>query len=114
VLRAGADGYVEKGRAAREVVEAIRTVARGGKHVSPEVAAQLIEHKTGAPHDSLTDKELAVLQALGRGETPSEIAIAMGLSASTVSTHIARMRTKLGARSLGDLIRYALKNALVE
>ena len=46
--------------------------------------------------------------------TPSEIAGALGLAASTVSSHIARIRTKLDARSLGDLVRYAVKSGLVE
>jgi DNA-binding NarL/FixJ family response regulator len=115
VLRSGADGYLAKDCAPSAVLDAIRAIAAGGKYVPPDVAASLIEPRSHEqPHESLTERELAVLVAVGQGKTPSEIAGLLDLSNSTVSTHIARIRSKLEARSLGDLVRYAIKARLVE
>lgn len=115
VFRSGAHGYLAKDCAPAAIVEAIRVIARGEKYVPSNVAASLIDAPAEEiPHDSLTARELAVLVAIGSGRTPSEIAAVLQLSNSTVSTHLSRIRTKLNARSIGDLVRYAVKAGLVE
>jgi DNA-binding NarL/FixJ family response regulator len=114
-LRSGAHGYLTKDSSPTAVLEAIRVIARGERYVPSCVAASLIDApKTDSPHDKLTERELAVLVAIGRGQTPSEIAAMLELSNSTVSTHIARIRAKLNARSIGDMVRYAVQSGLVK
>jgi DNA-binding NarL/FixJ family response regulator len=115
VLRSGAHGYLTKDSPPTAVLEAIRVIARGERYVPSNVAASLIDApKADSPHDKLTERELAVLVAIGRGQTPSEIAAMLELSNSTVSTHIARIRAKLNARSIGDIVRYAVQSGLVK
>ncbi len=116
VLRAGADGYLTKGRSAKEVVAAIRAVAGGGKYITPRLGELLLSAKGDhdVPHAALTDRELDVLVALGRGATPSAVAASMGVSASTVSTHIRAVKNKLGLESLGEVVQYAIRSGLSE
>lgn len=116
ILRAGADGYLTKGRSPLELVDAIHAVVAGGKYVSPTMAALLLDGgpTEKPPHTSLTDREFGVLVALGRGKTPSQIAGELDLSPSTVSTHIGRIKQKLGTQSLGEIVQYALRAGLVE
>ena len=115
VLRNGAHGYLTKDSPPTAVLEAIRVIARGERYVPSNVAASLIDApKADSPHDKLTERELAVLVAIGRGQTPSEIATMLELSNSTVSTHISRIRAKLDARSIGDIVRYAVQSGLVK
>jgi two-component system, NarL family, invasion response regulator UvrY len=101
VLAAGAHGYVTKGARAETVLQAIRAVGRGERYGVEEVA-------TGAPHDRLSEREFSVLTLLGRGACPSAIADELGVAAATVSTYIARIRSKLGLRSVGEVVRYAV------
>ena len=115
VLRSGAHGYLTKDSPPPAIVEALRVIAKGEKYVPSNLAASLLDAPTSeTPHHALSQRELAVLVAIGGGKTPSEIAGLLDLSNSTVSTHLARIRAKLNARSLGDLVRYAVKAGLVE
>jgi DNA-binding NarL/FixJ family response regulator len=116
ILRAGADGYLTKGRSAQEVLAAIRAVAAGGKYITPELGELLLSAgaRGEVPHASLTDRELEVLVALGHGATPSAVAARLGVSASTVSTHIRAIKRKLALESLGELIQYAIRSGLAD
>jgi DNA-binding NarL/FixJ family response regulator len=115
VFRNGAHGYLTKDSPPTAIPEAIRIIAGGKKYVPSNVAASLIDApKADSPHDKLTERELTVLIAIGRGTTPSEIAAMLELSNSTVSTHISRIRAKLNARSIGDIVRYAVQSGLVK
>lgn len=116
VLRSGADAYLTKGRPAGEILAAIRTVASGGKYITPHLGELLLAPRGSggsAPHDALTDRELEVLVAVGKGQSPSAIAAALGVSASTVSTHLRAIKTKLGVDSLGALVQYTVRSGLV-
>ncbi len=116
LLKAGARGFVNKARDPIEVIEAISKVAAGGRHVPPSVG-ELLLHDVTAPanrHDALTDRENQVFLLLVGGKDPSDIAIELHLSPSTVSTHIRRVKDKLGARSTADLVRYAFRVGLVD
>lgn len=116
ILRAGADGYLTKGRSSQELLDAIRKVATEGKYVTARLAELLLspgsrDHQ--APHESLSDREMEVLLMLGRGMTPSAIAEALKVRPSTISTHIRSIKDKIGAESLGDLVQYAVRAGLV-
>jgi DNA-binding NarL/FixJ family response regulator len=115
VLRAGADGFLTKGRSSQELLEAIRKVTTEGKYVTGRVAELLLSGPGGerAPHEALSDREMEVLLLLGRGMTPSAVAEALEVKPSTVSTHIRNVKDKLGVESLGDLVQYAVRAGLV-
>ncbi|MFP4432774.1 MAG: response regulator [Spirochaetaceae bacterium] len=116
-LRAGADGYLTKECAVDELISAIRTVAGGKRYVSPATAAALADYVAGSradlPHDSLSDRELAVLTLIASGKTVGQIAAALHLGQTTVSTYRTRILQKMGMRTNAELTYYAVKENLV-
>jgi DNA-binding NarL/FixJ family response regulator len=119
-MRAGAAGYINKESASDQLVSAIRTVASGGVHVSATVAAALLQTVRGKPsaasappHETLSDREMQVLQMIAAGSTVTEIASKLALSPKTVSTHKARLLEKMHMSNQAELIRYAIEQRLV-
>ena len=113
-LRAGAAGYVMKHEATDKMVHAIRKVAAGENFVSEEVASHLVQRvaATGtasSPLDSLTDRELHVLQLLGRGLGSRAIAEQLHVSIKTIETYRARLKEKMNLRSGTELVRFAVR-----
>lgn len=92
-LHAGARGYLLKDTLRRELVEAVRTVHRGGFWVSPPVAQRLAE---SMPHTSLTPRELDILGCIVRGLSNKEIAVELGVAEGTVRIHVSHVLEKLG------------------
>lgn len=117
VFRAGASGYINKGSADRDIAEAIRKVARGGKYITPLLAEKfadaIVPGGEKPLHESLSERELRVLCALASGKELKKIGEEMFLSASSVSTYRARILRKLQLANNADLVRYAIKNRLV-
>jgi DNA-binding NarL/FixJ family response regulator len=115
-LRAGAAGYLTKDSAPERLVDAARTVATGGRYVSPMLAQVLADHGGDnhgkLPHESLSDREYEVLVRIGAGKSVGEIADELFLSVNTVSTYRARILTKLGLATTAELIRYVVVNDL--
>ncbi|HWB68942.1 MAG TPA: response regulator transcription factor [Solirubrobacterales bacterium] len=113
-LDAGARGYVLKRAAEEELVEAIRTVAGGGTHVSSAVAAALAApaEPAASPGD-LTPRETEVLRLIARGLTNAEVARELSLSVRTVETHRSHIQQKLLLSTRPDLVRYALEHGLI-
>jgi DNA-binding NarL/FixJ family response regulator len=107
-LRAGASGFLLKDALAADLLAAVRTVAAGESVTAPSVTRRLIAHFVRHPHDAQArqDERLAVLTArereiftlIARGRSNAEIAQELFVSASTVSTHIGRILTKLELR----------------
>jgi DNA-binding NarL/FixJ family response regulator len=117
VLRSGADAYLTKGRPASEILDAIRTVAAGGKYITPHLGELLLAPRgtgSSAGHEILTDRELEVLIALAKGASPSAIAESLDVSPSTVSTHLRAIKTKLGLESLASIVQYAIRAGLLD
>ena len=117
-IRAGASGYLTKESASSQLVAAIRKVAGGGAFISAEVAEHLahdaMPHAADRSlHSTLSDREYQVFTRLVGGESVSQIALALHLSAKTISTHKARLMEKLHVASNADLVHYALKHRLV-
>jgi DNA-binding NarL/FixJ family response regulator len=117
-IRAGASGYLTKESASSQLVAAIRRVAGGGAFISAEIAEHLahdaMPHAADRPlHATLSDREYQVFTRLVGGESVSQIALALHLSAKTISTHKARLMEKLHVASNADLVHYALKHRLV-
>jgi len=117
-FRAGASGYLTKKSAPEELVNAIRTVAKGKKYVSPSLAEALVldlDTQTGRPlHEALSDRELQVLLMMASGRTAGDIAEELSLSGKTVSTYRSRILEKLHLKNTAELINYAIQNRLVD
>ena len=118
-LQAGALGYLTKDTSPELLIDAVHHVAAGRDYVDPSLSAALIR-SLNAPQESpaqvseLSARERQVLVALVEGQSVIDIAAALGLAANTVSTYKARLMDKLGQASLSDLVRYALRNGLVD
>jgi DNA-binding NarL/FixJ family response regulator len=117
-LKAGASGYITKKSAAEELVAAIRKVHYGGKYITPALAEKLAfdleTDTTQAPHEKLSDREFQVFQLIGAGKTLNEIMETLSLSLSSVNTYRRRILEKMNFKSNLDIIRYAIKNDLVD
>jgi DNA-binding NarL/FixJ family response regulator len=116
-FKAGAAGYVTKDSPSDELVKAVRSVAGGGRYVSPSLAERLVIDFENAsdrpPHEALSDREFEVMLLIASGRMVGEIAVLLSLSAKTVSTYRARVLQKMGMKTNADLTRYAIHNNLV-
>ena len=115
-LRAGAAGFVGKERPMEELVTAVRRVGRGGRHVSDALMAKLLASPAAAgqqPHETLSGRERQIFDRLVRGASPSEIAAALDIRPSTVTTYLQRIREKVGVESNFELLQYAFRRKLV-
>lgn len=110
-LRAGARGYILKGRVHRELVETIRAVHAGQKRIPPEVAAELAEH---AGDDDLTPRETDVLRLIANGNANKVIAARLSVSEETVKSHITNILAKLAANDRTHAVTIALKRGIIE
>ncbi|WP_432967618.1 response regulator [Dactylosporangium sp. CA-233914] len=109
-LRAGAAGFLLKDASAGELIEAVRTVARGDGVVAPQVTRRVLGAFAGAarepaaapspvPLGLLTARERDVLECLGEGLSNAAIAARLGIAEATTKTHVSRILAKLGLRS---------------
>jgi two-component system invasion response regulator UvrY len=116
-FRAGASGYFNKNSIHEELFQAIESVRKGKKYITPAVAEKLAEaipiENTAQPHQLLSDREFEVFKLLASGKTVSEIAYQLSLSANTVSTYRSRILEKMNLHSNNELIRYALEEKLL-
>jgi len=106
-LQAGAFGYVTKASAPNVLVEAVLSVARGKKYLSPDVAQSVALGEGAAYSHGLTQREFDVLRLIIHGRTIQEIADALGLNTKTVANHQTAVRQKLGADTTIALLRRA-------
>ena len=115
-LRAGAAGYVMKHEATEAIVRAVRTVAGGGIFVSEPVSARLLRlwvatgaPGDGSPLDALSNRELHVLELIGRGLGTRAIAEQLQISVKTVESYRARLKEKMNLRSGTELVHFAVR-----
>ena len=117
ILRAGARGYLLKDSVADDLVAAVRAVASGEGYLSPAVSNAVLDdyrkHVTN-PIDLLSSREREVLQMLAEGKTNKEIAATLNLSVYTVDAHRGRIMEKLNVHSINELVRFAVRNGLVD
>lgn len=115
-LEAGASAFIHKSRAAQDVVDAIRTVAGGGTLFTPRTISQLLNSRreVEAQLERLTPREKEVLRLMAGGTSSREIAGRLGISYTTVRTHIRSLGSKLGVHSKLEAIVKARELALVE
>jgi len=110
-LEAGARGYLLKNMPPSELVEVIRQVHAGKKRVPPELAAQLAEHMSD---DSLTVREVEVLQRVAGGNRNRDIAELLFISEETVKVHIKHIMDKLGAKDRTQAIAIAVRRGIIQ
>jgi DNA-binding NarL/FixJ family response regulator len=112
-LRAGAQGYMNKGQATHHVLDAVRAILQGQVYVSGKLANQLLQRLVGRKAeerlaiDNLSDRELEAFQLIGEGMTTELIAEKMHVSPKTVETFRARIKEKLEISNLSELIQRA-------
>ncbi len=109
-LRAGASGYILKSMPKDELLNVIRSVHAGRKHVSPEVAARLAEH---LGEDDLTSRELEVLRLIRDGYRNKQIADQLKIAETTVNFHIKHLVEKLQANDRTHAVTIAIRRGLL-
>ena len=115
-LESGASAFLHKSRAAAEVVDAIRVVAGGGSLFTPRAISALLNKRREAETqlERLTPREKEVLRLMAEGAASRDIASRLGISYTTVRTHIRSLGSKLGVHSKLEAIVKARELALVE
>ena len=110
-LQAGAKGYVSKGAGAEELVEAIRKVMAGERHVERELASELAAQGLGSAESgkALSARELDIMRLLAKGKGLSDIAEQLGISYKTVANTCTSIKQKLLVERTSDLIRVAVE-----
>jgi DNA-binding NarL/FixJ family response regulator len=112
-LRAGADGYITKEEGTEKAIEAIRVLMQGKRYLSEGVAEKMMDSLVGnspgaeAAIESLSDRELEVLELIGNGLGSREIAGKLHLSIKTVESHREHIKSKLGLARATELVSYA-------
>jgi len=117
ILRAGARGYLLKDSADADLIAAVRSVAKGEAYLSPAVSDSVLtdyRKHVSNPIDLLTTREREVLQMIAEGKTNKEIATTLNLSVYTIEAHRGRVMEKLNLHSTGELVRFALRNGLID
>lgn len=109
-LRAGAAAYILKSMPKNELLNVIRSVHAGGRHVPPEVAARLAEH---LGEEDLTTRELDVLRLIRDGYRNKQIADKLAIAETTVNFHIKNLVDKLGANDRTHAVTIAVRRGLL-
>ena len=114
-LEAGVAGYLTKGSAPTNMVEAVRRVAGGEGYIDPAcVPAMVMSRQEKGPLDILSPREFQVFQQLAEGRSVNDISEAFGLSPKTIGTYHTAVMRKLKLRNLAELVRLAIRHGLIE
>ncbi|MCW8871381.1 MAG: response regulator [Xanthomonadales bacterium] len=117
LLEAGAAAYLTKGCPATELVQAIKTVAGGGRHIGSRIAQQmalnLLPGGSASPFENLSAREMEVMLMLADGRKITDIAEVLHLSPKTVATYKYRIYEKLNTRNDVDMARMAMRYGVV-
>jgi DNA-binding NarL/FixJ family response regulator len=110
-LGAGAQGYMLKSMPRKQLVEMIRKVHAGKKHIPSEIAACLAEH---IGNEELSNREVEVLQKIAGGNRNSDIAALLFISEETVKGHIKHIMGKLGASDRTEAVAIGLRRGIIQ
>jgi len=110
-LEAGAQGYMLKSMPRKQLVEMIRKVSGGKKHIPPQVAARLVEH---LGDETLSKREIEVLEKVAGGNRNSDIAAMLFISEETVKGHIKHIMEKLGANDRTEAVAIGIRRGIIE
>ncbi|MFT5366593.1 MAG: two-component system response regulator NreC [Candidatus Latescibacterota bacterium] len=121
-FEAGASGYILKKNDLGDLIRAIHTVSRGEVFLSPAISRVVVETFvgredlpiSGGKSDGLSHREREVLVLVAEGETNKEIAGTLHIAEKTVAAHRANVMQKLNLKNAADLVRYAIREGMVE
>ena len=116
-FRAGVSGFVLKTKAASDLLLAIREVRRGNMYLSPGISDVVVREmlsKGACRKDVLTLRERQVLQLVAEGKSTKELSGLLGISERTGGSHRTRIMEKLNIHEIASLVRYAIREGLVE
>ncbi len=121
VLAAGARGYILKTDAGRDLIVAVKALLSNKTFFTPKVAQIVMDgylrkepKASGEEFSQITGREREVVQLLAEGKSSKEVADALGISVKTAETHRANIMRKLEMHSVSELVRYAVKNHMIE
>ena len=123
MFQAGVSGYILKNCIARELVSAIRLVAKGQVYISPEIAGTIVDGyllRSVPENDTtrrinrktLTDREREILQLISEGQNTKKIAEKLHVSTKTVDAHRRNIMEKIGANSIAELTKFAIREGI--
>lgn len=120
MLKAGAHGYLVKDSTFTELLQAIRTVSKDKRYLSPNITSivvddylHLSEGSAQSVYSSLSAREKEVLQLIAEGKSTRDIADTLNLSLKTIETHRGNLMRKLRAENVADLVKYAIREGLI-
>ena len=122
VLQAGARGYVLKSDADQSLIAAVESLSQHKPFLTSKVTEFVLDdymrradaRDDEAPKDIATPREREIIQLLAEGNSNKEAASALGISVKTIEAHRANIMRKLHLRSISDLVRYAVRNKIVQ
>jgi two-component system, NarL family, response regulator NreC len=119
VLEAGADGYLLKNCTYRQLIDAVQSVVSGKKYLSDDITEMVIQGYLDPEEESenkndLSEREIEVLKLYAEGKSTREISERLFISVKTVGTHKQHIFEKLGIKSNADMIKYAIKEGLIQ
>jgi DNA-binding NarL/FixJ family response regulator len=119
VLKSGARGYILKSDAGKDLVAGIEALLDHKPFFSQKVSEVVLEgflkgKGAEAEEDELTPREREIVQLLAEGKSNKETAAVLGISVKTVEAHRANLMRKMGFSSLSDLVRYAVREKMIE
>ena len=120
-LEAGARGYILKADAGRDLVTAVNALLSDKTFFTPKVAQTVMDGYLGKgakasqeEFSKITGREREIVQLLAEGKGSKEVATELNLSIKTVETHRSNIMRKLNCHSVAELVRYAIRNHIVE
>lgn len=123
VMSAGARGYLLKSDAAAHIETAVETLAKHNSYFAPSITEMMLQAVTsagtsdgevGLGSEPLTVREREVVQLLAEGKSNKQVATLLGLTIATAQTHRATIMRKLHVNSIAELVRYAIRNKIIE
>jgi DNA-binding NarL/FixJ family response regulator len=109
-LDAGAQGYVAKGLVREELLNAVRTVSKGGRHIPAAIAQRLVEH---IQDDAISGREVQVLLLVAKGKRNKEIAGELSIAEDTVKMHVRNIFSKLNVSDRTEAVTVALRRGII-
>jgi two-component system response regulator NreC len=123
IFEAGARAYINKADAADQLIPAIKTLAQHKPFITPHVsellfhrffAADHAAREAGAGEEALTPREREIVQLLAEGKSNKDVSEKLGISVKTAETHRAAVMRKLHLANFSDLVRFAIRNKMIE